>query len=430
MELNFKPGSEVNPSFAPVLDGYRSLGMYEEGEGEGKGAGGRGGIFLSPFAMSVDDMEDGEALAAEEPRIMRGLDNRLEEVRQLAIQAGVPEERTTDESGFKTRLFTFTGSDESVDRYGCRILINGTWDGQRFGKGWVLTNYRRAPRFMPFHAYDTIPAGRSLDTWTDKKGERNRLRFQILMDEGPAGGGASPIAPALTNAYRSRLMESVSVGWWPVDVHFPKDEEERKALGLGRYGVIFGTSELWELSAVAIPGNPNARMENAVGDDAKGRFTELSKLLEKDGGEQGKQMAAQIRSALDPKPKSKSTITLNLTVPATEPTPTHQDGASGEEAFHGLMGRLSAAVQQVEEEVSKVRARGEEATSAFAALAPRLEAAVIALERRASIPSLPVAPAGSEKAKGEGTDPYAQALSIAQEVAEKLKSAATTTSTH
>lgn len=264
-------------------------------------------LFLQPHVMSVEEMViGGDPLETEDPHYERDgeVPNRLEELRLMASAAGVPEEQIRDDKGFRERLFTFIGSDESIDRYNSRILVDGTWEGKRYGKGWILDNFKRAPRFMPFHQYSTIPVGRALDVWKARgKDGQKRLKFQILMDPGVESNGASPLAQNLTRAYSSRLMESVSVGWWPHDVYRPaNDEEAAKLWGLNpkRWPLIFATSELWELSAVSIPGNPNARIdERAVGEDEVRSYLEFADMVH----ESSPAISLQIRSALGAPPK-------------------------------------------------------------------------------------------------------------------------------
>jgi hypothetical protein len=229
----------------------------------------RGGndVFLQPYAMESDELETTPAAYQAVPARLAKMINRLEELRQMAAAAGIPDallrdEGTDGKEGFAERLLTFTASDETRDRYGDRILVDGTLalkDGsiKKFGKGWQLDNFRKNPVFMPFHSYSTIPLGQAVDTWTDQKGKRKRLRMTVLMNDGTA----NPLAPLITAAYKARDMRSVSVGFMPIKAHYPEDAEERAALDLGPYGYIFGEQELWENSAVAIPANPNATDE-------------------------------------------------------------------------------------------------------------------------------------------------------------------------
>lgn len=242
--------------------------------------------LYSPETLDVDEDDLVSSHRDLEPRLTyeegtEAPENRLEELRHLAIRAGEDEARAKSED-FADRLFTFTGSDDSVDRYGCRVLIDGKLNGKEYGPGWDLRNFKRAPRFMEFHDYHSMPIGRAVDVWTDVKRNRNRLRFTILMDPGFENGGASESAVQWTRAFKSRLVDTVSVGWLPRKVYRPVDEDERKQLGLGPYGVLFIDSELLELSGVPIPGNANAREEKGTTSDKVLRraLREMTKAIE------------------------------------------------------------------------------------------------------------------------------------------------------
>lgn len=242
--------------------------------------------LYSPETLDVDEDDLIKSHVDLEPRLTyeEGAEvpaNRLEELRGLAIRAGEDEARAKSED-FADRLFTFTGSDDSVDRYGCRVLVDGKLGGKEYGSGWDLRNYKKSPRFMEFHDYRTMPIGRAVDVWTDVKRNRNRLRFTILMDPGFENGGVSESATQWTRAFKSRLVDTVSVGWLPRKMHRPADEDERKQLGLGPYGVLFTDNELLELSGVPIPGNANAREEKGVTSDKilRRALREMTKAIE------------------------------------------------------------------------------------------------------------------------------------------------------
>jgi len=256
--------------FDAVIARNKALGMYAKGEASGDAVARE--YLFRPFAFG-DDIGT-MSLAGEEARTVAGM-SRLEELRSFAAAMGIDEAKLKDdgELGFEARLLTFTASDETVDRYGDKILVDGTLDGRKFkgqdgksGKGWLLKEYAKNPVFMAFHEYSPtfsgspfsgIPLGVALDTWTDEVRGRKRLRQAILMSD----GSSNPMAPLILNAYKvERIMRGCSVGFWPAVVYSPTDEE-RLAWKMGRYGVIFAEQNLWENSGVSIPANPNAVQE-------------------------------------------------------------------------------------------------------------------------------------------------------------------------
>lgn len=284
----------------------------------------------SPAAVADDPLPEldvaflGKGLANYPPRVKDAAANRLEELRDLCKVAGVAEHLLRDDpeqgDGFADRLMTITSSDETRDRYGDRILVDGSLtlkDGttKKFGKGWQTKTYtKQNPVFMLFHEYSPffssnpwagIPAGQAVDVFTDQKGPRKRLRKTILWDD----GSSQPMAPLVRNGYRARSMRSFSVGFKPIRLYMPADAEERAALDLGEYGVIFGESELLETSAVSIPANPMAT-------DEKGWDVEVARGLatladQVDGSGLAPEYAYAIRSFLPksldgPSPRSTS----------------------------------------------------------------------------------------------------------------------------
>lgn len=276
-----------------VAERYRELGaLVEKPDG--------GSMILAPFAAAVGDDAAQDTVAPEVERDVAFVGkslanfparaaekgNRLEELREMYRKTGVDEKLLRDDAadngapGFADRLMTLTASDESQDRYGDRILVDGTLQvgkgadatTKKFGKGWQTKVYmQRNPVFMAFHQYNPsmsgwpyagIPLGQCLDVWADQvRGGRKRLRQTVLWDTGES----QPIAPQMMAAFGARSMRSFSVGFLPEEYYRPQTPEERALLGLGEYGVIYGQAELLEVSAVAIPANSGCTDEKMLG---------------------------------------------------------------------------------------------------------------------------------------------------------------------
>jgi hypothetical protein len=290
-----------------LVDRYKKLGAHVDRDGTD--------VFLQPFAIEESELETA-GYATMPARLRTGV-SRLEELRDMGKAAGIPETLLRDESeagkeGFADRLLTFTASDETRDRYGDRILVDGTMtlkDGsvRKFGKGWQLGNFLKNPVFMPFHQYSTIPLGQAIDTYADQKGKRKRLRMTVLMGD----GSTNPIAPLILAAYKAREMRAVSVGFMALKAYSPADPDERSELDLGQWGVIFGEQELWENSAVAIPANPNATDEKDVQDPA--RVAGLLRLADQVAAAGAQEFAYVLRGML---PKGSTSVDVGAVVPA------------------------------------------------------------------------------------------------------------------
>ncbi len=188
----------------------------------------------------------------------------IEGLRSIAIQHGAPEERLSP--GFHKRVIEITGSDDSPDRYNSRILVDGKWRGKKYGAGWKVEHYRRNPVFLPMHTYDAPPVGQTLNLYTDAVGKgdevRKRLRFIVLF----TNKDENPLGDMIHQLYKGGFMRASSVGFMPDEYTIIKDHDEATEVGLNPdhprfYPVLHTTNDLLELSAVPVPGNPNATIE-------------------------------------------------------------------------------------------------------------------------------------------------------------------------
>lgn len=164
----------------------------------------------------------------------------------------------------KERIITIRGSDETVDRYGDIVRV----------QGWDLNNYRKNPVFLVFHDGHQFPAGRAVKVWKEASdpGAPNgkSLMFLIYFPEG------NQWSEFVYNQFKDGLMNAVSVGFRALKANNPASDEERQSLGLGTYGVEFLKQELLELSAVPIPANQNALVVKSFEQkELAGRIKEL-----------------------------------------------------------------------------------------------------------------------------------------------------------
>jgi len=147
------------------------------------------------------------------------------------------------------RVLLATTSDESVDRYDSIILQ----------AGWSLSNYRKNPVIMPMHDYGLPPVGRALSVWVEPTPPRLRMRIQFAP---------TPLGEEMFTLYEGGFMKAFSVGFIPLESRelTDKEVEKLKAKGAtfsGRYRPrLYTRSELLETSAVPIPANPSALVDN------------------------------------------------------------------------------------------------------------------------------------------------------------------------
>lgn len=133
----------------------------------------------------------------------------------------------------------FISSDESLDRY----------DEVISAAGWKLDNYKRNPVFQNAHQTGDIlhTLGRALTTEvrgrTSSASPHLYQRIEFACD-------VNPMAKIAYGLYRGKFLNAVSVGFVPVRW---ENGTEKSA-----YSRKFVEQELLEVSAVAIPANPNA----------------------------------------------------------------------------------------------------------------------------------------------------------------------------
>ena len=128
-----------------------------------------------------------------------------------------------------TRTITFIGSTPTVDRDRDIIPIDQ----------WKLENYKSNPVFLWAHNYSELPLGKTLDVYV----EDNKLMFKVQF----ATKEENPKAENVYLLYKGGYLNATSVGFrgnWNYDVN----------TDIGIYNDV----ELYELSAVPVPANPEA----------------------------------------------------------------------------------------------------------------------------------------------------------------------------
>lgn len=145
---------------------------------------------------------------------------------------------TKQEPG-QPRAFWVTGSTEDIDRDGDRILSSG----------WQFENFLKNPVIPWAHIYNQPPVAKALDVKViDKK---LRLHIQFATAEEYA------FADTIYRLYKGKYLNAFSVGFHPIR----SERVERTVNGQKRAGYDFIENELWEVSAVTVPSNPNALAE-------------------------------------------------------------------------------------------------------------------------------------------------------------------------
>ena len=127
-------------------------------------------------------------------------------------------------------------------------------DGDRVEQKWT-TRGKSVPILWGHNLREELPAiGRAYIQGTTKDGSSTRA----LLDFAPAS--IYPMAGRIGALVKRGTINTVSPGFVPDDVVDPTPKE-RKALGMGPYGVWIKSSELLEISVVNIPANWEALTE-------------------------------------------------------------------------------------------------------------------------------------------------------------------------
>ena len=151
---------------------------------------------------------------------------------------------------FKTMICKAEASDD-----GTITAVASTPDPDRMddvvAPSWKLDDFRRSPVIMHAHDYEGPVVGKAVEI--DLVGDT--LMMRVKFDEHES----NPLGQRLANQYREGFMSAFSVGFAPGKVtprsQLPKDHPAYSEKSAGSY---MTENSLLEVSAVAIPANPQA----------------------------------------------------------------------------------------------------------------------------------------------------------------------------
>ena len=205
----------------------------------------------------------------------------------------------------------FVSSDDTLDRY--QEIISPA--------GWQLASYQRNPVFQNSHQYGDIlfTLGRALTTEVRTVNGRQALfqRIEFATE-------ANPVARIAHALYAGKFLNTVSVGFIPL-----RWENGTADSGFTRKYI---EQELLEVSAVAIPANPNAlALAYKSGAVEKSDLKETADLL--------RQLIAAASAQRTPPPSPRpQTHPFLLRSPANSPTdsPSHITSHSSHLSHHPI----------------------------------------------------------------------------------------------
>jgi HK97 family phage prohead protease len=156
----------------------------------------------------------------------------------------------------KDRIVEIIGSDESKDRHGDKILVDG----------WDTKNFESNPVILLNHNSRELPVAKALKVWkhTTASGEK-QLRFYLYFPEKDVSEQSDKVFKAI----KAGLLSTSSVGFAYKSYEFARNEEHAKELGISfPYGVLIKEAELHELSIVTVPANANSLVVNSLSQKA------------------------------------------------------------------------------------------------------------------------------------------------------------------
>lgn len=156
-----------------------------------------------------------------------------------AVAVETPEQRAKVKPG-KGKPIRFLASSAGIKRDGLDLDQNR----------WFFDNFERNPVFLRFHNYWSNPIGRVSTNVTDRG-----LEVEVTFDPG------DPDAVETERKYRDNYMHAISVGWDNVKRMINREGEvtldpEQAVETVEGY-------DLLDVSAVAVPGDPDALIERS-----------------------------------------------------------------------------------------------------------------------------------------------------------------------
>ena len=152
------------------------------------------------------------------------------------------------------RVLEFIGSTADVDRYGDIIEVDG----------WDLKHYRENPQFLWAHNYSVPPVGTARKVVKTERGLLFQVYFYTDEEINAKGWPANvPTPETVYRLYQIGSLKATSVGFQGLETEpilgEPDDQGYRP-----RTGTRFKKQDLYELSAVPVPANPYALIQQAV----------------------------------------------------------------------------------------------------------------------------------------------------------------------
>jgi hypothetical protein len=206
-------------------------------------------LLLNDVKSKIDNKEKQvrSSVLTDNPRIVQITED---ECRKLCDAVGF-----TFKTGYEKRVIERITTTESVDRDGDIVRVKGI-DNKEF---------RMEPVVLFAHDKYNYPIGKSLKEWIDNviNGWKS---WDIYLDNDIDTTGRSDLTFRMV---QSGAMRGASIGFIAVTPKYDHTEEERKKIGLGKYGIEYLKIRKVEHSACVVPANQEALAASLKSLDSK-----------------------------------------------------------------------------------------------------------------------------------------------------------------
>lgn len=164
-------------------------------------------------------------------------------------------------------IFTAVASTATEDRQGEVVAV----------EGWQLKNFKENPILLFMHDHNK-PLGKATKVWIDKTASKPKMMFKGFIST------ATDYGRAAKQLMEEGILNSFSVGFRPLEID----------------GNTITKSELYEISLVSVPANPDARLVAAKSLEKAG-FDEniINKFVPNDPQEEIAELRSKVASLED-----------------------------------------------------------------------------------------------------------------------------------
>jgi phage head maturation protease len=148
--------------------------------------------------------------------------------------------------------------------------------------GWDHKDFKKNPVALWAHNDSGFPIGtvEDIEVGEGKRGIPTLFQTIKYLD-----ADVSEEADKVWKLVNAGVIKAVSVGFMPTKVRVPKNEGERKELGLGTFGVLYEKQAQLELSNCSIPMHQNALATKSMVTEALGDLVKSKKITRAEAAE-------------------------------------------------------------------------------------------------------------------------------------------------